>query len=410
MYNLARQEVSRRSSEGMKEASYMPIRRQWQRGSIRKKNGKWTLRYREYVYDSKGILAVQQRTRMLLPANRTKTEARRMADQWLAQSQAPWEYRRSSITLREFWDESFVPNFLPNRKHSTGKLYRLLAEKHLLPAFGGLMLDEVSRPDIQRFIQFKCQSGYSAQTVRHLRNLLSNIFTKARLWGYSGPDNPAQYVEVPRMVRVRSARVLTPDEVSRLAGALSGPTRTIFLLCVFTGIRIGEALALQVKDVDLLQGAFHVRRDVYQGVVDTPKTERSQRMIPLSQPIMEGITRWLAQRPGGSEWLFPSEAGTPYSDRNLLTRKVWPICDKLGIKRFGWHSLRHTFATCGGDSGVPVSVLQAILGHTTLDTTWLYLHSMHNAKRTAVEQVARHLWPTVAQVRKSEQGDRQVIN
>lgn len=379
----------------------MPVRQQWQKGSIRKKNGKWTLRYREYVYDSQGRLVAQQKTRTLVPANRTKTEARRVADQWLGQFQSMGEHRRSAVTFGEFWSKHFVSQYLPNRKYSTQMLYTRLAEKHLLPAFGDLMLGEITRPEIQRFIKFKTTIGYSPQTVRHFRNLLSNIFGKARLSGYTGSDNPAQYVEVPRMERVRRSRTLTPDEVARLAGKLGEPTRMILLLCVFSGIRIGEALALQVQDVDLLRDVMHIRRDVYQGIVDTPKTERSRRVIPIPEPLKKELEFWLAMRPRGSDWLFPSESGTPLRERNLRNRKLWPACDKLGIKRFGWHSLRHTFTTCGGDSGVPMPVLQSLLGHTALDTTWLYLHSMDDARRSAVEKVVAYLWPNVAQTKEA---------
>jgi site-specific recombinase XerD len=95
-----------------------------------------------------------------------------------------------------------------------------------------------------------------------------------------------------------------------------------------------------------------------------------------------------------SEWLFPNDAGEPYYDRNLLGRKLWPVCEKLGIPRFGWHSLRHTFSTYVGNSGVPLPVLQYLLGHTSVETTMIYTHPLLEAARKAVEQIAAILLPS----------------
>jgi integrase len=111
--------------------------------------------------------------------------------------------------------------------------------------------------------------------------------------------------------------------------------------------------------------------------------------------LVSAIRCWLAIRSQGLDWLFPSGAGTPYHDRNLLRRKVWPVCDRLGIARFGWHTLRHTFSTFGGNSGVPLPVMQSLLGHTSAETTMLYMHPLAEPQREAVEKLARILFPNV---------------
>ena len=128
--------------------------------------------------------------------------------------------------------------------------------------------------------------------------------------------------------------------------------RTILILGLLTGMRIGEILALCVEDVDLIGGLPQVRRDVYRGhVQDGPKTKRGKRHVPLAEFLIAAIQKWIAERPAGSSWLSPSEAGTPYHDKNLLHREVWPVCDRLGIPRFGWHSCRHSLTTYGGNRG-----------------------------------------------------------
>lgn len=180
-------------------------------------------------------------------------------------------------------------------------------------------------------------------------------------------------------MRRRHARLLTLQDVSRLTPAWGDPVRPIFLVGVLTGLRIGELLALYVEDVDLSDAMLHVRRDVYRGRVGTTKAPRSARHVPLASALIHAVRKWLEIRPKGSDWLFPSKAGTPYRDRNLPRRNVWPVCDGLGVRRFGWHSLRHTFSTYNGNNRVPVPVLQALLGHSSAETIMIYTHPLEDA-------------------------------
>jgi integrase len=270
----------------------------------------------------------------------SKKEARQAADAHLLQFNAVTRRPQATLTLGSLWSRYFVPEILPVLKFSTRRLYRALATKHLLPEFGGERLCDVARVQIQQFIGRKQRQGYSTQTLAHFRNLLSKLFGVAILWGWMN-DNPARGIKLPSMERVRKARVLSVEEIGLLSRSLSDPACIIFKLGVLTGLRIGELLALCVEDLDLVGLRLYVRRNVYCGRVGTTKTKASEREIPLASALVSDIASWLTVRPGRSEWLFPSEAGTPYHDRNLLTRNVHPICDSLGIQRFGWHSLRH---------------------------------------------------------------------
>ncbi len=240
----------------------------------------------------------------------------------------------------------------------------------------------------------KQRQGYSTQTLAHFRNLISKLLETARSWGWL-QDNPARGVKLPPMQRVRRARVLRLGEIRNLADALRDPVRTMFVLGVTLGLRIGELLPLRLEDIDLVAALLFVRRDVYRGQLQPPKTEGSERRIPLPCSITEVLRRYLQQRSAQSEWLFPSASGTVMDDRNLIRREVEPVCDRLGIPRFSWHSLRHTFSTIAGNGGVPMPLLQSILGHSTLDTTMLYTHPLEDQKRQAVETVSRVLFPNV---------------
>jgi len=373
-------------------------RRRYQKGCLVQKGKNWVLRYREDVLNPDGTVGRIHRS-LVLGALRTKREAQRAADACLRKINDGSRQPQSGITLINFWDSYFEPEILPTLKYSTRNLYRILAAKHLLPALGNHKLCELARVHIQQFIGQKQREKYAPQTLAHFRNLLSKLFSTAMNWGWM-EFNPAQNIGLPPMERTRSARILTPEELSKLTGVLAEPVRTILILGALTGLRIGELLALKVHDVDTTHARICVRRDVYRGQVGIPKTPGSERQVPLASPLIPVLQSWLSRRSANSDWLFPSAAGTPLRDRNLMRRHVWPACSRLGIPRFGWHSLRHTFSTYNGNAGVAVPVLQSLLGHANPETTMIYTHPLEDVKRRAVEDLALLLFPNVPSEKK----------
>ena len=369
-------------------------RRRYQNGCLFKRGKNWVLRYREDMLNPDGTVRRAHRSIVLGPLE-TKKEARRMAGTYLAQFNDGTRRAETAITLEDFWHGYFATDILPVLKFSTQEAYRYLANYHLLPCFGRQQLSEITRLDIQRLVGQKFRQGYAPKTLTHLRNLLSRIFQVAVSWGWLN-DNLAHGITLPPMEARRQARLLTEDEIARLSQALDQPARTIFLTGILAGLRIGEILALRIEDLNLTSGWVNVRRNVYRGhVQDAPKTKRSERQIPLASLLIRAIQQWLERRPDGSDWLFPSEAGTPHRDRNLLRRKFDPVCKKLGVPRFNWHSLRHAFTTYNQNSGVPTPVVQSLLGHASAETTMIYTHPLAEAQRQAVEKLAGILFPNV---------------
>lgn len=324
-----------------------------------------------------------------------KKEARRAADAHLLQFNNGTRRPQAGITFEDFWSNYFDKEVVPNRKFATREAYRYIARVHLLPYFGRQRLSDITRFEVQTFIGMKQRKGYAPKTLAHLRNLLSKVFSVAVKWGWLN-SNHASAVELPPVERCHERRVLTPEEIAKLTASLKEPARTIVVLGLLTGLRIGEILALKIQDFDLQGGFVTVRRNVYRGhIQETPKTKQSERRIPLASSVQAAVSQWMAIRPTGTEWVFPSEAETPHHDRNLMRREIRPVCERLRIPAFGWHALRHTFSTYNGNKGVPMPVLQSLLGHAHPATTMIYTHPLESAQRDAVEQLARILFPSV---------------
>ena len=296
---------------------------------------------------------------------------------------------------------TIVPEILPTKKHSTRKLYVCLGEKHLLPYFGEQRLSDLQRVQVQHFVIEKQKQGKAVQTLGHLRDLLSAVLETAKSWGWL-QDNVARGVKLPPMERVRRPRVLAVAEIAKLLESLTEPVRTMFVLALGLGLRIGELLPLRFEDLDFNAGLLYVRRDFYRGHVQTPKTARSERRFKLPARLVGVLRQYLENRGSPSDLLFPNSAGTVFDDRNLIRREVEPVCDRLGIPRFSWHALRHTFSTIAENHGVPISAVQSLLGHTSASTTMLYTHGQDDTKQAALQKISEVLFPDVPEFKPME--------
>jgi len=377
--------------------------RRYQRGSVRKKNGNYVLRYREDFFKPEGTKGRQQRTVVLGPVSafRGKKDARRAADEIMQEINHNSPKPQASITLGEFWDLHFRPNIVERMKRNTRAMYDDRWRKQIAPVLSRERMRNVTTLDLDRLMTQLERQCYSWQTRVHIRNVISKMYSTAQKWKWLA-ENPAKWVDVGQWKIVRKQRALSVAEVQLLAERLEEPARTVFILAVTTGLRIGELLALQVDDLDLSHGVIKIQRSVSRGEVDVTKTEGSIRQVPIPPVLMEVLT---AHINGASlsaksrrerelaNWLFPSEAGTPLSDRNLINRHIYPVSKKLGIPHFSWHSLRHTFSTLGGNEGtIPTLVMKQLLGHSKLSTTQKYMHELEGQQREAMGKIEHLIW------------------
>jgi integrase/recombinase XerD len=209
---------------------------------------------------------------------------------------------------------------------------------------------------------------------RGVKPISCNTYIKALntfcLWAHA-EGHVAERLELPRLkVEKRILQTLTDEQIQALLGVKPkrfDQFRLHALVCLVldTGLRIEEALTLRRVDVDfdnLLVTVFG--------------KGRKERRVPFSFELRKVQYRWdrkrIAQCPR-CELMFPSRQGTSWDQRNSL-RGLQLLQEKLGLPTFGWHRLRHTFATNYLRQGGDIVRLSMVLGHTQITTTQRYLH------------------------------------
>lgn len=241
-----------------------------------------------------------------------------------------------------------------------------------------------------------------------MRTTLSKVLQAAVEWGYL-MENPSRGIRAGSREPVRERLHLDPAQVQRLVSALREPCRTLVVVAVLTGLRIGEILALRWGRIDLLRGTITVSETYSNGRFSPPKTRSSKRTIAMCTTLREMLLahRRRSGQVGPDNLVFATRKQTPLSAHNLLLRVLRPTCKSLELPPVSWHSLRHTMATQLGEVGTPARTAQEILGHSDVAMTLnVYTHPPLESQRAALERVAGVLFPSVPNFQKLEEGQK----
>src|SRR5438552_3809327 len=333
-------------------------RRRYQRGSIYKRgkrNKVWEARYSEDVIGPNGALRRIRRSEVLGTVAEIPTL--RQAEQLLAERLRlvnNSEYRPSSSrTLRDYAENCWLPEVLPTLKHSTKKNYHYFLRVHLYPMFGEMHLRLITRDAVQLFLGSKLRSGLSWRTVKSLRTAFGTIMAAAEAAELI-PSNPVRKTRFPRRGLTKPKAVIAPEKVRDFLEALPEPSRSLAWLLALTGLRIGELLAVRWQNVDLEHGTLRMTETVYDGHFDVPKTQRSQRSVPLAAKAIQILAARKPAVMNPEALVFATGTGTPFDRHNLTNKQLKPTCKQLGLVGVSWHWLRHANATLLDAVGTPL--------------------------------------------------------
>ncbi len=376
-------------------------RPRYQEGSLvirGKRRRVWLIRWRENVLQTNGSVKRVQRAETLGPVrNITRQMARSILNQRLETENLNQRRPQAIRPFAEFVREEWRPNAALAVKKSTMKFYDYQLEKYILPEFGSCSLNDVNRAQIESLLSKLRQKGHATGTLRGVRTTVSTVLQCAVDRGYL-EGNAAHGIRIRTTGVKAKPRFYTPAQVQKLLPELTEPCRAVVQVAVLTGMRIGEILGLRWKRVDLLRMTLEVAETFSEGDFGTPKTNSSNRVLPISSSLCEVLEAHRSRQKSclPDDLLFTTPRGTPLSSKNLYNRELAPACDRIKEPRVSWHSFRHTHATLLTEVGESIKTAQALLGHSDLATTLnLYAHVIPDSQRRAVERVAEVLFSNV---------------
>ena len=230
------------------------------------------------------------------------------------------------------------------------------------------------------------EKGLSAKTCNAALCVLRESLSFAVQSGYI-PTNPCE--KVKRLTEVKKQiEVFTPYECSLLENYIVGKRKgNLFgvLVSLYTGVRLGELLALRWQDVDFEKGFVSINKTLSDvGEETPPKSRSSTRVIPLHDRLLSLLRD--KKQTAKSDYLIETNEGQ--TSVRLYQGKFERLLKKLGIKHRGFHTLRHTFATRLIESDVDVKTVSTLLGHSDFNITLAYyVHISSEMQRRAIEKL-----------------------
>jgi integrase len=295
--------------------------------------------------------------------------------------------------LRRLEREGLRPNSIRLAQGELAYALPSLKDPKAPDPLGRMRLQEVKPVHVRAALDRVIEAGYAPRTVARVLMRLKALFREALRLELVA-RNPAEAIQVRLPKGEEAARALEPEEVARLLEAAeasrSRDMALLLRLMLETGLRRGEALALQWGDVDLERGEVRVWRAWAKvgskGAFTPLKTPTAKRVVPLPLGLLR---RLKARKEELLERLNPEEVdglhlvgGVKPVDPDAFNHYLRCLAEKAGLGRVRVHDLRHTWATLALSRGIPLEVVSERLGHASPTITLnVYRHLLEEERR-----------------------------
>lgn len=345
-----------------------------------KKNGTWFCKF--YYKDWKGVQKQKWKRGFA-----TKKEAQKFERNFLEQ-QAP----NPDIIFENLY-QSYLSEMKTRLKPSTVIIKKSICESKILPFFKCKQVNEITASDVRKWQDTLINSpkNYSETYLKTVNNQLSAIINYARKY-YNLSTNPCEQAGSIGTSCSDEMQYWTLDEFLEFRKGLRKKKKMdlCFQMLYWTGMRVGELLALTEKDVDLARHEIKIEK-TYQrlqgrDMVTAPKTKRSKRRVLIPDFLCEELAEYIeVYSHSADERLFP------YT-RAVLTYEMQQCCKRTNVKKIRIHDLRHSHVSLLIDQGFSALVIAERVGHNQVSTTLnTYAHLFPN-KQAALASSLDKLW------------------
>ncbi len=340
------------------------------------------------------------------------SDVRKKMKQYKKEMECVNEVRQANGLLVEGMNLWMKTQKKPYLKPSSYDRLTQSVEHCILPYLGQRLIKTITTNDIQMLIATLKLKGLSYSSIKKARDALNGYF-KHLITERKIPYNPVDGVRLPPQneFAIKEKKALTEDEMksfSQTATSVYPSTNeyryrygfgAVFIL--YTGLREGEALALQYKHIDFENKTVTVEQNLvmvtdgsgnksrHPLIQKSAKTAAGVRIVPLCDKAFEAIShhRDLYYDGNDNDFIFTTESGSHLTPHNLA-KSVNSIFRAAGIQASGLHILRHSFASWLFERGVDVKLVSRILGHASVQITYdVYIHENIDQLREAVEKL-----------------------
>lgn len=368
-------------------------------GNIRKRpDGTWEARYT--VGRDPGTGKQVQRS----VYGQTQAEVRKKLAAAVSALDTNTYQERTRITVAQWLDEWYA-NYCENLlKRYSLMSYETIIRKHLKPAFGAKQLFDLTTGDVQRLVQQMTKAGYSPKTIKNAHGCLSSAIEQARADGKIA-KNVCEFVKLPKL-DIKEVAALSVEQMTALLDAASGDEyEKVFFVCLFCGLRKGEALGLSWRQIDFTHnritidqqlqrttvklGGYYIMDETKNGkprVLDVPNfimdTLRSVQHTQREERIKAGAA-W------SNEWeLVFTDALGCHMEMVTMHKHFKRAAAAAGVPDARIHDLRHSFATLSLYNGDDIKTVQNNLGHATAAfTLQRYAHATEKMRRDSADRM-----------------------
>jgi integrase len=275
---------------------------------------------------------------------------------------------------------------MPER-YSTSSSYKSNIKMHIRPRWAETLLAAMRSLAAEDWLK---GLALGPKTKSHIWSLMHTIFQCARRWELV-EKNPIELVRVRGgSKRLRTPRVLTPEQFCFLPRLLPEPYRTQVWIAGCLGLRASEIMPLKWSDLDFEDRTLLVQRSMVHGKGADVKTEYSRDRVPLDQALLDIL---LAHRERyhltQADWLFANpDTDRPYHQDTIQQNHIREAGKSAGLgDGIGWRTFRHSYRSWLDDTGAPTTVQKELMRHASQTTMNVYGKAMTDSKRRAHSKV-----------------------
>ena len=297
--------------------------------------------------------------------------------------------RKPSMKFRKLVD-LYIADMEDRVRLSTLINKRSITNDKIIPYFENMYVEDITAADVRRWQQDIMKRGYADTYLRSIHAQLSAIFNFAVRY-YDLPRNPCLQAGSMGKGYAGEMEIWTVDEFNQFLVAMRDRpiSGMAFTILFWTGMRIGEMLALTVEDVDLENNTIRITKSLQhiegRDIITEPKTPNSRRTIMIPEELATELSKYVATMPN----ITPETRLIPLS-KNLLDREIHRGARRAGVKDIHVHCLRHSHTALIASLGATVKEAAEILGHGRTSTTLnVYSHVLPGRTRAIADELGK---------------------